>query len=307
MLDKKHKLIKLAWDVLAPLSGTRSQPPIFIAGMPRSGTTWMVYILATAAGIKYFHEPFNPYLFSKAEKYSGKYLRINDEDKEFTAYCRKVLNSYWPDRMMIKDVHYLIDKKVPWWPGRLMIKDVHSLMALEWIDRQITPVIVIALRHPCGLASSWFKASWKPGGEIKKLLNQSKLIEDYLQPFESLLREAQGDFCKGMGALWGAYYYVALEQKRKNYPNWIVVKHEDLCQEPVDQYRQLFKQLNLHWNTVTDYILDASTNGDSGKRYLPGRKSSQEPDKWKKILEPQQIKLIRDFAEPFGIPYYQEY
>lgn len=234
MLDRKHKLIKLTWDVLAPFSSTVRQPPIFIGGMPRSGTTWIAYILATATGVKYFHEPFNPDIFPEVEKYRHKYLHIDDEDKEFTAYCRKVLNSYYSDRMIIRDFHSLIDKKVPWWPRRLMIKDVHSLMALEWINRQMTPFIVIALRHPCGLASSWFKVSWRPEKAIKKLLSQPKLIENYLQPFESLLKEAQGNFWTAIGALWGAIYYVVLEQKRKNHPNWIIVRHEDLCQEPVD-------------------------------------------------------------------------
>src|SRR5690349_12395053 len=48
--------------------------PIYITGLPRSGTTWIASVINTAHSIKYLHEPFNCKNVSGASKYCMKYL-----------------------------------------------------------------------------------------------------------------------------------------------------------------------------------------------------------------------------------------
>lgn len=295
--------MKIVGDLLSPLSG-KSDPPIYLVGVARSGTTWIGSILSTAMGVKYFVEPFNPIKMPEARPYFNRYLRGGDRDEDFARYCGKAFAGNL-NQPHVNQALGGIYRKLPWWPARVLVKDVHCFLSLEWIHHNITPNIVIVLRHPCGVADSRFRLwgehqlSWN-----EKIMAQPGVMNDYLQPFESTIDKAQG-FWQRIGMFWGAFYYIMLEQQRRH-PEWIVIQHEELCRDPIGQYRQLFEQLNIKWTAKTDYFLKASTTRNSKKAFIPKRISEKEPDKWKNNLNPQQIEQIMEFVRPFNIPYYLE-
>ena len=169
-------------------------------------------------------------------------------------------------------------------------------------DWHLAPTTLIVIRHPCAVAASWLRLNYQTDMGIQRLLAQPKLINDYLKPFKHHLCKAV-DFFQQMGAYWGATYYVMLRQKQLH-PGWIVVQHEEVCRNPERQFRELFDKLDLSWTTKTDELLRVSTTNDSNKPYVPQRISHQEPDKWKKELNLQQIEQVMQFIKPFSIPYY---
>ncbi|HIK31852.1 MAG TPA: sulfotransferase [Oscillatoriales cyanobacterium M4454_W2019_049] len=282
------------------------QKPILIVGLPRSGTTWLASILNTARGIEYFHEPFNSNHVPEAVLLADKYLRENDIDREFEAYCQKIFSGKHESGFVC---HKLSDfyQKYRWFPGRVMVKDVRCHHTLAWIDRHISPTIIIAMRHPCAVANSLLRLYGEGVGDrlFQRILNLPELIEDYLHPFQDLFDRAEG-FWQKIGVVWGATYYVIQQQSlQKN--NWIFVKHESLCLDPERKYRQLFDRLNLQWTTQTDRLLNLSTTQDSGHPYVPERIASQEYNKWKKQIEPCQIEQVKEFVLPFKLPYYSDF
>ncbi|MGB7443736.1 MAG: sulfotransferase [Coleofasciculaceae cyanobacterium] len=302
LLSKLKEESQLIHDLLVGLTSA-SQPKIFLVGLPRTGTTWIASILNTADGIKYVNEPFNYQNIPETEPHFMQYLLAEDQDTEFERHCRNAFANHLTHPFVTFSLSSTY-KRFGWFPGRVMVKDVHSFLALEWIARNISPTIVIIMRHPCAVAASWFRIGGKNEKAIGQLLAQPRLFSDYLQPFEHVLNNAQ-TFWQKMGAYWGASYYVMLQQQLR-YPDWILVKHEDFCFEPVQESKKLFAQLNLTWTTKTDQVLSQSTRQHSGKPYQPQRVSSQEPDKWKSQLTPQQIEQVRQFVQPFGIPYYSD-
>jgi Sulfotransferase family len=274
------------------------KPPIYIVALPRSGTTWVVSILNTVPGIKYFNEPFNIDHVPEALPHIRKYLRANDNDPEFAQFCQNAFTGKI-NNAFVK--HQLCQpyKKMPWLPGRIVVKDVHSNLAVEWIDRHIVPMTVIMMRHPCAFALSWSSLYKSIDKNIEQFTSQPNLMEDYLQPFQHLFKDAQTLWEK-LGLFWGASYYVMLSQQKKH-PNWLVIQHEQLCVDPVAEYQKLFAQLDLPWTKPTQEVLDGSMTKDSGKPYVPQRITSQEPDKWKNKLESAQISAIQRFVQPFEI------
>lgn len=284
-------------------------PPIYIVGLPRSGTSWFTKVLNTAPGIKNFHEPFNPDHVPEAGSYWMKYLRADDEDQEFAKFCRdafagRIQGKAFTDKL--SRPYRMFNGKLYWLPGRVMVKDVHSCMSLEWVDAHIKPIIIIVMRHPCAVAASWLRLyeQKKAMRSLYRLLEQPRLMEHYLKPFEHLLRNDTG-FLQQIGAYWGASYYVMLQQK-KQHPDWILVQHEKLCQDPVEEYRKLFARLNLPWTTKTDNFLQISTTQESCEPYAIRRISAQEADKWKKELDISQIEQVNQFLRPFEIPFYSD-
>ena len=287
----------------------RRNSPIYVVGLPRTGTTWLASILNTAWGIKYVYEPFNRQHVPEAAPYFMKYLRADDHDPEFMHFCDRVfsgqLMTAYTQRSLAKP-YSLLNKRLHRLPGRVMVKDVHSGLAIECIDQHISPNTVIILRHPCATISSWLRSFKFKGNrfDLFQKLFQPQLLEDHLKPFEALLHKEE--LLQKMAVSWGAAYNVILQQQ-KRHPDWIVVKHEDLCQEPEKMFRRLFETLNLRWTHRTDKVLYASTSENSGKTYVPKRISSQEPHKWKSELTSQQIDQILELVTPFGNPYPLDY
>ena len=280
-----------------------NKTPIYIVGLPRTGTTWIASIVNTAEGIKYLHEPFNHNNVPEATMHSVKYLRADDDDNVFARYCCDAFTGRTHGTHVRSKLSWRY-KRFPWWPGRVMVKDVHSFCALEWIHRHISLTTVIVMRHPCAVAARGLRLNYRLES-FERLLDQPKLIDDHLKPFEHLLKNAR-TYCEQIGALWGATYYVILQQQRVH-SDWIVVQHEALCRDPVGQYRELFQKLDLRWNEMTDELISMSATKESGEPYVPKRIASQEPDKWKKELDRRQIQQVREFVEPFGIQHYMDF
>ncbi len=284
--------------------------PIYIVGLPRSGTTWLASILNTAQGVKYFYEPFNPLRVPEALPHLMKYLRANDTDPSYSSFCQAAFSGRLKNQLVYKKMakpYCRFGNALRSLPGRVMVKDVHSLMSLAWIQKTIQPVILVVIRHPCAVAASWFRY-FNLDVELRGLhsiFNQPSLMEDHLYPYEHLFYETV-DFWQKIAVYWGAVYHVIFQQS-KRYPHWKIIRHEDLCHNPTQAFKELFSQLNLCWTHQTDSLLKLSTSQDSHRPYIPFRVSAAEPMKWKKELAPWQIEKIKHFTQPFEIPYYSDF
>lgn len=187
-----------------------------------------------------------------------------------------------------------------------MIKDVFSYLSLDWIDTHFSPKIVVVVRHPVANALSWSRLFKRfQAGRIRaleRIKEQSTIFEDYLKPFEDLYQET-GDSWYNFALLWGSAFYV-LDKQIESHQEWIFVRHEDLCLDPPGEFRKLFEKLEIEWNSDTEKFLSQSTASDSGKAYIPGRVTSQEIDKWREQVSPQQVQTVKTVIDRFGIDYY---
>ena len=281
---------------------TAQKAPIYIVGLPRSGTTWVASIINTAHSIKYFHEPFNCKNVPGASKFCMKYL-YSDADQEFVRRSHDAFSGRMSE-VSVREMLSPTYKKRPWWPGRVVIKDVCSCLAVETVYRSVAPVTMIVIRHPCAVAASWYKLQYDIDHHLEIMLNQTQLCSGILNPYQSTLRTAQG-FWQKMGALWGAVYYVLFHQQ-KAHPDWLIVKHEDFCLNPVEKFQNLFQKLDLKWTRTTNALVQVSTQIESIEPYLVHRVSAQEPDKWKKLLNNKQIEQVINFVKPFKISLYPD-
>jgi hypothetical protein len=278
--------------------------PILVAGLPRTGTTWIGTVLGATGGTTYFHEPFNYRNVEESAPFTMRYLRRADDDPKFAAYCEKCFSGHQRHRAVTL-YQSAWRRRLPLPAGRVLIKDVHTFLALDWIDRHIGPRIVVVLRHPFAVADSWFRMVKGKGddlGIMDRLLTQPALLDDYLRPFERHLRAAN-DFWSFIGAYWAACTHVVLQQQRQH-PEWIVVRHEDFFDDPEARFRDLCKRLDLSWTAESERRLRDSNAADSGKFYVPGRVIADERDKWRRHLTKEQVDTVRRAVEPFDLPTY---
>ena len=251
-------------------------PTILVAGLPRSGTTWVGEVLGRTAGARYLHEPDNhlvrpdawwakrdlgPYPELRPAEAGGDYERLWERafaggPRRSPVYAAaRVLQRAGAPRVSGRLASRRHVRRAP---GPLVVKSVHSARSLEWVAQRFRPAVVVVERHPFGVISSWRKLGW----------------DDFLDIDPGALR-----YCAAVlgvdpppaGASWlerAAWHYGVLsshlEQACRRHPDWLVVRHEVLCAGPEPAFRRLSERLGLHFTDETARFLAASNRPGDG-------------------------------------------
>jgi hypothetical protein len=115
----------------------------------------------------------------------------------------------------------------------------------------------------------------------------------------------------GNGALlWRIIYEVVAGELSSE--NVVMVRHEDLSHEPVDEFTRLFRKLDLRWSSnVRDAILTAT--GQQNPTELPSRNpfetrvnSRANLTNWKHRLDEADVERVLEITQPTVSRYYPE-
>ncbi len=292
---------------------------VIVAGLPRSGTSWLAKCLSFAPGFTYYREPDNWERVPGAERrFIFLYLDGEHDDPAYrrllTRACSgQVTTSY----TMSEDPGPLLrffgrpGRRVGQWcpflffrRPHVLVKLVHASLNLAWLSANLPHAQqVYILRHPCGQFASWKRLGWEP--LLGKLLENPRIVADHLHPFTDLIRSAQS-YWERVGAYWAATMYVVHRQSGAEASRRIVA-YEWLCGDPVVRFQELYRQLGLSWSSSAErFIRRANSEGD-GRSSSLNRLATRQVDGWKDRLSREEIEACRRFVEPFGLPYYPDF
>ena len=286
--------------VLSPLQ--MGNKPVFITGHGRSGTTWIGNTFKQAPGILYYGEPCNPKVV-KGGNYSHwfSYVRHDENDPYFDGCLDRAFKG-------------LITYGRGWWltrpyrrflPGyKIVIKEVAPLLLLEWVYKRYQPEVLFVLRHPCAVALSERNKSTSVKRPIREMLKQQGLVEDHLKPYLTVMEKAKTPF-EVYGALWAARNRVITDLIPK-YPEWKILFYEDLCDNPMQCFHELFDHFNLTWTDKVQKYINLTTTEKKPGTFSTFRVTKNQTDKWKREMTPNEIEQVRTFVEPFNLPYYNQ-
>ena len=168
--------------------------PRLIAGSGRSGTTWMLDVLAQVNGMRPIFEPLNPTAVPAAASFANQYIDPDDEMPELKQFLDGTFNgefhSLWTDYRirppMLKPhlstffspgklkklylewrsagkryLHYgaMIDN------APVLVKIIRGNLMLGWLRRQYDARIVFVVRHPGAVIESRLRINgpaWDP-------------------------------------------------------------------------------------------------------------------------------------------------
>ena len=89
----------------------------------------------------------------------------------------------------------------------------------------------------------------------------------------------------------------ALRESAAHHDDCTVVAHEQLCTEPVAEFRALATTLGLEWtDAATGYLTKSDTEGTG---YQTNRRAVDQPDRWRERLDAEQVAIIRATLERF--------
>lgn len=303
------------------------EKPILISGSHRSGTTFVGKILSFSSDLEYIHEPFNveyaPYL--KRVNPDLWYMYVNDDNSnDFKSKIEMILDFKFPlsinsfKNFHSKDILTILEYKYITCKNflnhkRPLIKDPIALFSLPWLSKYFNMEIVILIRHPAAFASSIKHLKWSHN--FNHFLMQPKLMSDYLQPF----KEEIEDFCTyehsyvEQAVLLWKIIYSTVYSYQNHYPNWTYLRHEDISDNPVEEFKSLFKKLDLDFTKKIEskIIKYTEQKSYSDPIYFNSscllRNSKVNKQYWKSRLTLEEINFVKAQVEEISSKFYSEH
>ncbi len=309
--------------------GTPRRRPIVICGLPRSGTTWTLQTLASSPEAHRTFEPDNEEWHPAAihaKHRLGRYPALvqHEVSKPYRRLWEWIfhgahenhrsdlaLRLLYPGRKtrsfddrldpMGRMAGFIARDPLPTRgtrreePQRVIAKSIHAQLALEWLASEFEFDLLVLLRHPANVLASWLGMNLKDSHN-RALENHPVVRARYLEPWGVPLPGADQieRMCWKIGLLTAA-----LETAISRNPTWHVRVHEELCIDPLAQFRSLFDEMELEWTDATErYLLKHDLPGSG---FTVNRNARSLPSAWQNKLDESQVKTLRRMLDLFPI------
>ena len=298
--------------------------PILVTGAHRSGTTWVGRMLSAEKSTAYISEPLNVlhrrgvyganvphwYQYITAEN-EAQYLPAFQQLMNFRYHLFAEIGSLRSQKdflRMGRDLSVFMSGKLR--GQRALLKDPFAVFSTPWFAQTLNCQVVITIRHPGGFASSLKRLNWP--FDFRDLLAQPMLMRDHLEKDRVDMESMPADDIIGQSALLWRMIYRSVHTTRSLFPQFKIVRHEDLSLDPVTGYKSLYESLGLNFDEkVRDTILNSSSSENPtelSKKKVHSVKldSRANMDNWKKRLTPEEIVRIRKMTEEVSHHFYSE-
>jgi hypothetical protein len=298
--------------------------PVLVAGIHRSGTSWVGRMLAAGGGLTYANEPLSvshrqgvlgmdvehwyAYIIEENEsQYLPAFQNLAGLRYQFFKELRTVRSR--------KDVLRMGRDFFSFTSGRLrghrvLFKDPFASFSMPWFADRLNCQVVVIIRNPAGFAGSLKRMNWP--FQIEDLLAQPLLMRDHLEPYRAEIESVKPDDIVGRACLlWNALYgaiYKTLQQRT----DLIAVRHEDLSRDPVNAFRDLYKKLGyVYTSKVEDAILNSSSSENPTEltrqtRHSVNVDSRANLENWKKRLSAEDVTRIHKMTDDISHLFYAD-
>lgn len=295
---------------------------LLVTGSPRSGTTWVGRMIAQSPSVQYIHEPFNissqfcacgvklNYWFYYISKINEKTFFEHIEHSIKSPFSLYNLLNLKTELRITRRFRLLSNYIMSLFTSKTIIKDPNALFSAEWLAEAFNMDVVVIIRHPAAIVSSYKKLNW--GHPFSHFTKQPLLMEEHLNPFEAEIIDFatnQRHMIDQAALLWKLIYHVVLKYQNRH-RNWIFMRHEDLARDPLRGFQKIFDKVNLKFSDrIKRRINEYSKNVASIKiddPYAIKRNSKSTISEWKFRLTENEIKKVRDRVEMVSNYFYSD-
>lgn len=310
------------------MSSLLRQRPILVTGSHRSGSTWVGQMIASHPQVAYVWELFNPKVKSADSPVQRWFECVTPERaRDFIDYLAPRLRwqSNWradfqarpgPRRLVGASARAVRD----WWRRlrgtRPLLKDPIAFFSAEWLADTFQMDVVVLSRHPAAFVSSIKRLNWR--FRFHQILEQASLMERYLHPFESQLRDysrRQDPWTLDLvdeAILWWRLFHHVVDCYRKQRPAWEFVRHEDLSVQPIAGFERILQRCGLGMTRQVRHAIAVHTDGDNPaeaprmKAHQLKRNSRANVFNWQNRLTPAEIARVRRDTEDVARHFYTD-
>ena len=255
------------------------QEIIAIAGVPRSGTSWLGQIVESSPDVAYRYQPLFSYAFKDAVNEDSS----KAEYEKFFAGIYQSSDGFLLQTDMREAHQYPRFQKLES-PSRLAFKEVRYLYLLPKMLYHFANLKLLGIvRHPCGVMNSWLQnpKEFPPGSD----------------------RATEWRFgaCKNQGRpenffgyyKWKEAAHLFLDLAEKHPERVLIVKYEALVDDPPGVTASLFEFLDLRWSEQTRAFL-AQSNAIHEENAYAVFKNRAVKARWRTELDPAIVQEIHD-------------
>lgn len=312
---------------------------IFLFGSARGGSTWLGKILDSHPETLYLHEPdivdrgddLLPFWFDgpvtpEQKSNASTYLSRLCSQRNLRAVGTRPIfrKSYQNDLQRYARISLVyagkgIGRKFPAIEEKISVPDFsHAAASASLVIKSVSALgraealiegaggamrPILLLRHPCAVVQSFLD-----GIRIGAMGEPPRITQLFAT------RSAQSLGVTGQinpddlvdNLVWGWVLANAEAHAAVTRAGGIVLQYEALAADPEGVSKKLFADLGLRWSqATTDYIVEASQNGDGGY-YSVSRDPNEAANKWKSKMDPELTTRIRNIAcrHPLGSEYF---
>lgn len=280
-------------------------------------------MLAASPNVGYVHEPFNvhrwpnwvpvrlPHVYMYlCRENEHVYERAMEDVLAFRYPIRNIVSA--PNGRQVRQaaaefglsLFYRLRRMRP------LLKDPIALMSAEWLAERFDMRTVVMIRHPAAFASSIKRLSWR--FDFQNWRDQPLLQRDLLGPYEDRIREfaeREQDILEQAILMWNVLHHV-IRGYEERHPDWSFVRHEDLSEEPLKGFRELYEKLDLAWDQFAEEAIVRSSTDETRKEvptYLHRtvrRDSRAARWTWTTRLSPEEQQRVRKGTEEVAARWY---
>lgn len=264
---------------------------LFLAGSPRSGTTWVAEMIVAGRNIRLLFEPFHSDEVPLAAGFGRwRYLPPSKDDPTALASARRIIagsiRSTWTDRF---------NRAV--FPRQRLIKEVRANLLIGWLHAHFPDMpMALVLRHPLAVAASQKGVGWRFDAETRALLDQPDLLLDHLGSLRAVFEDARTPAEQAV-AMWCAENYVPLRQFARGQLH--VVCYEHLVARSEAEFSRLLAHFGLPFHReVLQKIHQPS--GVTAKN-SPIARGEDALRSWQAAFDPDETVRLLALLTPFGL------
>ncbi len=272
-------------------------PPIFLTGLPRCGSSWVGELLSQAPGIRYRYESLNVHWAPALQGTLGhfRYQRPGSRapaDLERAVHHALAGGQSWKQRLRAVARGY--GSSTLRRSGRLVLKDPTAVLLAGWLAELQPLQVVVLSRHPCGFAASIRRLGWPI--RLQRLLNQPDLVADHLAEHVDVLRAALDDPLAALGGFWAATHHVLRRQAGED---WVFASYERLCLEPDAAFAELSGKLGLELSAPprsTAHRTGAASTKKDGRQVALAWRTELTKEEQERVMGPVRALGLESFA-----------
>lgn len=288
--------VPVPWAMLGPVSRMIARqfplksPPLLILSMPRSGSSWIGRVLGTSKSAAYLHEPITQSYLRCVGIKNLTVFEILPEDP-LQVYESAADNTFagipsFPRGVTKKRSQWkLKDRK----HKRLVVKEVNPL-AIKWFMDNYKPRIIYIIRHPAAVANSFSALGWM-GSRYFKIMFSERIRQNVKFKYDKF----DTSFWSSFGAVQSVITNMSMEVL-KNYGDYKIIKHEDVCSDPLETFRQLYRFADLKWDSDIEELIIAQSDSEEPSatgEYGEKRNSGSIINKWKNEMDQNAIDELK--------------
>ncbi|HEX3931524.1 MAG TPA: sulfotransferase [Nocardioides sp.] len=286
-----------------PTPAGRRRHPLLVTGMPRSGTTWLARLCATAPGTSMpGRELMTPEGYALHHTVDGWVaLRgLTARQRRLMRLSYVGLNPFTFGRYGRRQLRASLPST------RVVVKDPFAMLSLPPICELTGAEPLVVYRHPGAMLVSYRRMGWQPDlTELRPILREHRREQGTTDGgLPELPLPGEADDATAMAVFWSVLYEIAVD-RAADIDGLVVVSHEELSAGGMPAAESLFTTLGL--TTTRDTVAEmeheqptAATepSAAAGRPALHdfNRSPAQAAHSWRARLEPGELDRVEAAA-----------